>query len=141
MSQSIQARSSAAPFNARITFGIQFKITDREYIPETPDDEEDSNNEKEMTYAEYKQSKTRNAPNGRQKSRQAKAIELASDIRKKTNYWTKVMITNAYLSLDEKLVLPELKRTKHTAQQKTQLRQNKQAYKTEQQHQSSELAC
>ncbi len=120
-------------------FGFRLQISVR---PRRVEEEDEKHEEKEPEYENYntqydfKVNKTRNALNGRQKSKQAKAAELSNDIRKSKKYWAKVMATSAHLELGGEVVPVETKPTKHHVLEKNEIRKNKRSYKTEQQQQS-----
>jgi hypothetical protein len=83
---------------------------------------------------ELKSKKTRNAPNGRQQSRHANVAELKNDIRKRKNNMTKVLRTNAKLSLhmensEDKIRIAVVKPTKQEMRKKSQQMTNRRDYK------------
>jgi len=124
-------------------FGLHLKITDRAvaYTAADADDTEtDAFDEIDISY-HAKNSKTKNAANGRQQSRQAKIAEVSNDIRKMTNKITKVIRTTVSLSpLDAQAVGSDIKKkpTKYDLRKNTEMRSNKRIYKT---HQACPCIC
>jgi len=112
------------------TFGFKLQLPAR--VPPELIELEDPAEDETVKY-EFKPRKTRKAANGRQQSRKANTIELNKDIRKSEKNFTKVIITNVYISeTDESNVLPDNKPSKKNAYTKTKLRTNKRNYKSQQ---------
>ena len=114
------------------TFGFKLQLT-----PRVPAEliEIDEPVEDETAKYEFKPRKTRKAFDGRQQSRKGKTIELNKDIRKSKKNFTKIMITNTYISsldatANNKMMPITTKPSKREAYTKTKIRSNKRNYKS-----------